>query len=225
VNTKTNSHAWITSGIRTSCKQERDLFLLCRNSNDAKLEIHYKTYCKILSKVIKEAKKYHFSRLIENSDNKMKTIWDNAKLLTAKKKNTKDIHQINVDGTVTLNGQIIANSCNNYFISIIGNCTPVARSKNPIDYIKCLRNHFQLLSIKIHLLLKLKKSLNFHGYDEISVKILKLSSLFISSPLNYICTKLLSSGIFPCRLKYAEVVLLFKKGGKKERIIADLYLY
>jgi hypothetical protein len=50
--------------------------------------------------------------------------------------------------------------------------------------------------------------------DETSVKILKLSSLFVSSPLNYICNKLLS-GIFPCRMKYAEVVLLFKKGGKK----------
>jgi len=38
------------------------------------------------SKVIKEPKKYHFNRLIENSDNKMKTIWDIAKLLTGKRK-------------------------------------------------------------------------------------------------------------------------------------------
>jgi hypothetical protein len=86
VNTKTDSHAWITSGIRTSCKHKRDLFLLCRYSNDAKLENCYKTYCKILSKVIKDAKKYHFNRLIENSDNKMKTAWDIAKLLNGKKK-------------------------------------------------------------------------------------------------------------------------------------------
>jgi hypothetical protein len=78
VNTKTSSHAWITSGIRTSCKCKRDLFLFCGNSYDAKLENYYKTYCKILSKVIKEAKKYHFNRLIKNSDNKMKTIWDIA---------------------------------------------------------------------------------------------------------------------------------------------------
>jgi hypothetical protein len=43
-------------------------------------------YCKILSKVIKEAKKYHSSTLIENSGNKIKTIWDIVKLLTGKKK-------------------------------------------------------------------------------------------------------------------------------------------
>ena len=64
-------------------------------------------YCKMLSKVIKEAKKYHFNRLIENLDNQMKTIWDIAKLLTGKKKNTKDIYQINVDGTVTSNGHLL----------------------------------------------------------------------------------------------------------------------
>jgi hypothetical protein len=82
VNIKTNSHACINSGIRASCKRKRYLILLGRNNNDPKLENYYKTYCKILSKVIKETEKYHFSRLIENSDNEMKTIWDIAKLLT-----------------------------------------------------------------------------------------------------------------------------------------------
>ena len=115
VTIKTNSHAWITSSIRASCKCEKDLFLLCRNSNDVKLKNYYKMYCKMLSKDIKEAKKCHFNRLIENSDNKMKTIWDIAKLLTGKKKNYNDIQQINTDGTLTSNSQIISNSFNNYF--------------------------------------------------------------------------------------------------------------
>ena len=65
----------------------------------------------------------------------MKTIWDIAKLLTGKEKNTKDIHQINVDCTLTSNGQIIANSFNNYSLSIIGNRTSVAKGKIPIDYL------------------------------------------------------------------------------------------
>jgi hypothetical protein len=66
---------------------------------------------------------------------------------------------------------------------------------------------------KINESLKAKDS---HGYDEISVKIFKLISPFISSPLSYICNKLLSSGTLPCRLKYAQVVPLFKKGDKKD---------
>ena len=65
----------------------------------------------------------------------MKTIQDIAKLLTGKKKNAKDIHQVNVDGTIISDGQIIANSFNNYFLSIIGNHIYVAIGKKPIDYL------------------------------------------------------------------------------------------
>jgi hypothetical protein len=55
--------------------------------------------------------------------------------LVREKKNTKDFRQIHVDGTVNSDGQIITNSFHNYFISIIGNHTAVAKNKNPIDYL------------------------------------------------------------------------------------------
>ena len=48
---------WITSGIKTSCKRKRELFLLTRNSNDSAMKQHYKEYCKILANVVREAKK------------------------------------------------------------------------------------------------------------------------------------------------------------------------
>jgi hypothetical protein len=46
-------------------------------------------------------------------------------------------------------------------------------------------------------IVKSLKPKNSHGYDEILVEILKISSPFISSPLTDICNKSLSSGIFP----------------------------
>jgi hypothetical protein len=60
-------------------------------------------------------------------------------------------------------------------------------------------------------MIKSLKSISSHEYDKISVKVLKISSQFISSPLNYICNKVLSTGIFPTRLKYAQIKTLFKK--------------
>jgi hypothetical protein len=51
---------------------------------------------------------------------------------------------------------------------------------------KDIRNIIQSLNTK-----------NSHGYDEISTKLLKLSSPFILSPLTHICNKSLSLGIFP----------------------------
>jgi hypothetical protein len=52
------------------------------------------------------------------------------------------------------------------------------------------------------------------GYNQISLKVLKLSTPYISSPINYICNRILQSGIFPERLKYPEIKPLYKKGDK-----------
>jgi hypothetical protein len=35
---KTNDNAWITAGIRISCKHKRELYLLCKNSKDSLLK-------------------------------------------------------------------------------------------------------------------------------------------------------------------------------------------
>ena len=51
---------------------------------------------------------------------------------------------------------------------------------------------------------------NSYRYDEISPKILKISCLFISSPINYICNKMLFWGVSPDRLKYATTKPLHK---------------
>ena len=108
------------------------------------------------------------------------------------------------------NSQIISNSFNNYFLSVIENRIPIAKNNNPIDYIyQAFKEPFPTIKYQntstseIEKIIESLKVKDSHGYDEISVKILEVSSPFISSPLNYIFIKLLSSGIFPCRLKYA----------------------
>jgi len=44
-----------------------------------------------------------------------------------------------------------------------------------------------------------------YGYDEISSRILKIIAPYILSPLMYTFNKILSTGIFPERLKFVEV--------------------
>jgi hypothetical protein len=55
---------WITKGIKTSCKHNRVLYQISRTSNNQPVKEHYRKYCKILSQVIKEAKRMHFNKLI-----------------------------------------------------------------------------------------------------------------------------------------------------------------
>jgi hypothetical protein len=54
------------------------------------------------------------------------------------------------------------------------------------------------------------------GYDKIPMQILKSSSPYISTPINVICNKILSTRKFPDRLKYSIVKLLYKQRNKRD---------
>jgi len=79
-------------------------------------------------------------------------------------------------------------------------------------------------SKKIENITKSLKIKNSRGYDGISKNILKLSIHYISSPLTYICNRILSSGIFPTRLRFSEVKPIFTKGDKNMSDYRLVYL-
>jgi hypothetical protein len=60
------------------------------------------------------------------------------------------------------------------------------------------------------------KSEDSCGYDQISTRVLKLCAPYIISPLTYICNLIIFSGNFPEKLKYSEIIPLYKKGDKKQ---------
>ena len=70
-----------------------------------------------------------------------------------------------------------------------------------------------MTTYEINKIIKSLKTKNSYGYDEICIKILKLSAPFIiPPPITY--NKSHSSGVFPERLKYAIIKLVYKKGNE-----------
>jgi hypothetical protein len=67
---------------------------------------------------------------------------------------------------------------------------------------------------EIENIMKTFKAKDSCGYDLIPLPITKLSAPYISSPLSYICNKILQSGVFPEQLKYAVVKPIHKMGDK-----------
>jgi hypothetical protein len=176
-----------------------------------------------LSNVTQEAKKYYFSKQIENSNNKMKTAWDITRLLTGRKTKHEDVHQLNINSNVNHNFQTTPDFFNNYFLSITRKNYGAVNKNNFADYQRLTHNKlfpnikYQYTSTKeIGKIISSLKSKNSHGYDEISVNILKFSSPYISSPLCHICNKIFSTGIFPEKLKYAVIKPIFKNGDRND---------
>jgi hypothetical protein len=67
------SKAWLTPGLKISRINKRKLYLAQRSSNDPNLTKYYKKYCKVLSCVIKLAKRRCNGNVINRSNNKIKT--------------------------------------------------------------------------------------------------------------------------------------------------------
>jgi hypothetical protein len=81
-----NDNDWITLGIRTSCKHKENLYILSKVNNNT-FKLYYKSYCRILRKVIREAKRLHYNKLITSAENKIKTTWRIIDRETGRKNN------------------------------------------------------------------------------------------------------------------------------------------
>jgi hypothetical protein len=80
-------------------------------------------------------------------------------------------------------------------------------------------------SFEIERIIESLKTTHAQGYDEISNNILKSCKTFISTPLSYLCNKVLFEGVFPDRLKYATILPYTKKVIRIFYLITDQFLF
>jgi len=157
-----------------------------------------------------------YDKLILNSRDKAKTTWDIINKESGRNKKKTD-------------QQTIAETFNKYFAAIAENINRQKESMliNDVDNNRDSHTHFMEKAYnkpypsmeykctttgEIERIIKSLKTKNSYGYDEISTKILKISCPFISSPINYICNKMLFWGVFPERLKYTIIKPIHKSG-------------
>jgi hypothetical protein len=199
-----------------------------------------------LSNVILEAKLNNYNNQILRSNNKIQTTGEIVKVKLGKRihtYNNVDIQEINVDGDSPDNPQVIASVFNEYFLSVAEHSLPQdnniinnnnadisdikskysnTSNSNPAHYLAhAFDNPFPNIQLQFSTTKEIQniiKSLNpkKSGYDEISTKLLKISSAYITSPLNHIHNTSFLSGTFPQRLKYSTVKPIFKKGDRTD---------
>ena len=169
-----------------------------------------------------------YDRLILNSNNIMRTSWKLINKELGKDCKKCEFQSLNINGRNITNLQDIANAFTDHFTTIpamisqkvnASICLTKTSDNNQNNFFFSLNHVFQntFPSIRYHCTTTNEiKSSNSSGYDEIPSRVLKLYSYFISSPLNYICSRTLLTGVFPDRLKYATIRPLFKKGNKDD---------
>jgi len=127
VKNKMNQNSWITPGIIISCKHKREL---CKelqnnnnnnNNNNATLASYYRGYSKILSMVIRKAKRMEHDKLILNSHSEVKTTWGIKNKESGRNKKRSEVQALKVEGKKITVQQTIAETFNEYFVAIAKN--------------------------------------------------------------------------------------------------------
>jgi len=139
------------------------------------------------------------------------------------------------------NRSVNAEIFNKYFLTIAENIScKIMRSNKQIQ--SCVKYSLSYLSQVFRLLFtsivfhntstgEIEKIIysfpwkNLCGYDEVSMKILKVNAPFISSLLCRIIYTSLNLGVFPTGLKYSIITPLLKKVIKIMCVIADQFHY
>jgi hypothetical protein len=190
-----------------------------RDSNDAVIRAFYIKYCKIINKVIQQAKRHHYDRLTATSDSKIKT-WNTIKQETGKIHATEQMPSLLVNDEKIKDK--VAEVFNSFFLSNAENLNLYQVVKeDPISFLKdafpCKFHGIKILptsKAEIKSIILSLKSKNSSGYDEITSRILKTHASLISQPLSHIYNHSLYTGVFPDYLKVSIVKPLFKKGDK-----------
>lgn len=95
------------------------MYNLCQlDVQNNQLEYQYKTYAKILAKVITEAKIKYDQGLVQNNANNPKKLWEIINSKIGKKKSYDTINYIKVDNDRISDKTDIANSMNKFFSEI-----------------------------------------------------------------------------------------------------------
>jgi hypothetical protein len=126
-----------------------------------------------------------------------------------------------IEGKVVKDHYELANIFNEYFINVTTNTSAENLTNNPTvinSLYSVYRNTFPQIQMapvtakEIKGIIKSQPWKNSSGYDEIPLRILKISMPLIISPLTYLCNKSRSIGSFSARFKYSQIIPIFKKG-------------
>lgn len=221
--------AWITSGVVTSIRNKDKIKrTLNRQPFNADLKTYFNRYRNLLNLLIKKLKNNYFSSLIAEADGNIKSIWETIKIASNTRKNDIKVPCSKIrcaDGSILEDQEGIANSFNNFFVSVgpkvlgeIEKPPPslIGRLKSRVMKVTPVKSVFMdpVRPSEIEKYVQKLKTHSSYNFGIINNRVLKHVSSYISEPLAYVFNLVFSNGIYPDLFKKSIVVPIFKSGEK-----------
>lgn len=217
-----SSAEWITPEIKTASNDLKKLYWLNRKLNNVNSRENYKIAKRNYDDMLKKAKLNFNNRIISQSSNKQKTVWNLVNKELGRIKTEKSL-VINVDNTIYKDPRDVADIFGQYFATIAesslqnhfsGNHKLNVCTVSKINNRSFFFNHVtpdEVVEVITHL--KNKSSV---GFDNISIRVLKSVGSSIAKHLAYLINLSITTGKFPTSLKLATVIPILKKNNPED---------
>ena len=211
---------WMTKGLEKASKTKTKLYKRCiQKDNTEQDQKQYKTYQNHYNRLIKIAKKNYYQEKCNAFKNISKKLWAliNSTVNKVKHKGSIIPH-IDMNGIKQTNPDRIANSFGKFYStlgsSLVKEIVPATTSID--QYLDKIPRQLNSMRIKLTTPLEIDKIIkelpnkSCYRHDEISNKMLKSLRSAIIFPLCHIFNQSLMDGSFLDKMKWAEVLPLYK---------------
>ena len=217
---------WLTNGISMCISKSKKLY---KKSivNDASEQdvIRYKNYRNCLNRLKRKIKTAYYQNLCTSLKKNTKKLWEIVNHTLGKEKNKScAIERLKIGSITYDNPADISNGLASYFANVgLNYSNAITKSTVKItDYLKRLKKNEKSMFLaptnkyEIEKLICNLPNKNSSGYDLINNKLLKLIKDEIAKPLEIIFNQSIACGIFPDKMKLAEIVPLYKNKSRTE---------
>ena len=226
IKTKTVSYRsfvkpWIKGQVLEKIKQRQNMYLLYRSAKIGQVE--YKRFCNSVTSILRKAKRSYFAQRFSMYKNDIKKTWKCINdVLGRRNMNRCNVSSLRESDAIVTDRQKIANIFNSYFSSVGKNISESVgpglgsfRSYLAGNYV----SSFMFSQVTSNDIIKIINSFKIKStpIDSISVVVLKNIGSIIAPYLARIINLSLTQGIFPCSLKVARVVPIYKKGSREDK--------
>ena len=210
---------WMTDGLRTSINTKNKLYKKSLKHPTAFNKTEYSKYRNKLNSLIKKQQKKYYGCLIKDNKNNLSKTWDIIKSVIGRNKTAMKSNKFVHNNNEIFDNFDIANHFNDFFTNIgpnlakkIPHCSKKFDSflKDPSPNSIFLK---PVTTSEIEKIIQKMKN-GSPGLDDICAKPIISVNALISEPLRHICQLSIDQGCFPCELKIAKIVPLYKSGEK-----------
>ena len=212
-----NRKPWLSDGMKQRIKIKNKLYRKQKLSGKSEDDILYKRFRNKLNKLLADAEREHYEKLmIENGQN-LKKSWNILKQIMNKCKKSKSCSKFKINGIATTDKNKIANGFNIFFTNVGPNLAKNIPSDSRCASIYMENRILESMVIEpvaqeeVKQIIKNLKD-GGSGWDSICSKVVKNTYNSFIVPLTHIMNLSLVSGVFPSELKIARVVPIFKSG-------------